>query len=248
MSAMKYDVASITHTGKVRRNNQDRVLALTGRLDGTGTALLAVADGMGGLACGERASALAVAALESWWQNRPGVQPLQQVSEDLDGAIYEAHRQIYYLAEQIGQQTGSTLSLVYFQGGEFLIKQIGDSRVYLVHDGQLRQLTTDQTWCNRMISTGELTPEEASRHRLRHALVNALGVSTELDIATRHGETRRGMACLVCSDGFYNEAPLDRLTGDLEGVPPEKTLQRLLEAILEGTAGDNASAVFCRVS
>ena len=91
MSAMKYDVASITHTGKVRRNNQDRVLALTGRLDGTGTALLAVADGMGGLACGERASALTVAALD-----RQGVAPdratvaLRGVRADRDMAMAAA--------------------------------------------------------------------------------------------------------------------------------------------------------------
>lgn len=244
---MKYDVASITHMGKVRRVNQDRVLALTGRLGGAATALLAVADGMGGLACGEKASALAVEALQGWWDGRNCPMPLQQLSEDLDAAIYEAHRQVYYLAEQIGQQTGSTLSLVYFQENEFLIKQIGDSRVYLINDDHLRQLTTDQTWCNRMISTGELTPEEAARHRLRHALVNALGVSAELEIATQHGTAPRGMACLLCSDGFYHEAPLERLTRELKKTPPDQALRQLLEAVLEGSASDNASAVLCRV-
>lgn len=247
MNGMRYDVASVTHMGNVRQNNQDRLLALTGQLDGVWTALLAVADGMGGLACGEKASELTVEALREWWDNRIGTAPLQQLSEELDSVLYEVHRRVYYLADRHGQRIGSTLSLVYLQGEEFLIKQIGDSRVYLLHAGQLRQLTVDQTWCNQMVSAGKMTPEEASRHRLRHALVNALGASSELEIATRHGTALRGMECLVCSDGFYNEAPLHRLEQDLQRAAPAQALEELLETILEGTAADNVSAVLCRV-
>ena len=244
---MKYDVAGVTHIGKVRTVNQDRLLGLTGRIDGVDTALLAVADGMGGLACGEKASEQTVCALKEWWQSRTQDDTLEQISTDLDAVIYEAHRQVYYLGEQIGQQTGSTLSLVYFRGAEFLIKQIGDSRVYTIDKGKLWQLTIDQTWSNRMIRSGEMTPEQANSHRLRHALVNALGVSTELEIATQWGSLGHGGACLVCSDGFYSQAPLQRLTQDLKKAGAQYALEELLAGVLEGPAGDNASAVMCRM-
>lgn len=244
---MKYDVAGITHVGKVRTVNQDRMLIRTGMAGGVRTALLAVADGMGGLACGERASALVVENLQRWWEARATTVEPQQLSEALDAVLYEAHREIYYLGEELNGQTGSTLSLLYLWGESYLIKQIGDSRVYALEEGTVRQLTTDQTWCNRMIETGELTPEEASRHRLRHALVNALGVSSELEIATESGTARRGSGFLLCSDGFYSEAPLERLAADLRKAAAEEALQELLAEILAGKAADNATAVLCRL-
>ena len=245
---MKWEIASVTHVGNRRTINQDRLLVRTGRLAGRPAALLAVADGMGGLAQGEKASALVVALLEEWWNGQSAPLPLEEVSRSLDAALYEAHRQIYYFASAEGRQTGSTLSLLYLQERDYLIKQIGDSRVYCLEDGHIRQLTTDQTWCNQMIQAGELTPEEASRHRLRHALVNALGVSPELDIATGQGALRHKTAYLVCSDGFYSEAPLEWLAAGLSGTPPQTLLRETLDRILDGPAADNATAVLCRVT
>lgn len=244
---MKYDIAGITHTGHQRPGNEDRLLIRTGQEAGRPVALLAVADGMGGLACGERASTLVVETLADWWQHREPADSLEEVSRRLDTALFAAHRAIFYLGEELHRQTGSTLSLVYLWGDAYLIKQIGDSRVYALEGREIRQLTTDQTWCNQMIATGELTPEQASRHRLRHALVNALGVSPELEIATDYGASRRGAGYLLCSDGFYAEAPLDRLGDDLRGQPAQRALEALLEEILAGPAPDNATAVLCRL-
>lgn len=239
---MRYDIASITHVGKVRQNNQDRVLAMVG----DGAALLAVADGMGGLAHGERASAITAEVLTRWWQQNT-LSDLSQLSAALDAAIYEAHREIYYFSETQQQRTGSTLSLLYLQGERYLIKQIGDSRVYYQADGAVRQLTTDQTWSNRMIERGELSPAAAHQHRLCNALVNALGASEELEIATLTGAARKGESFLLCSDGFYHEAPIRRLAADLKKTAAETALQTLLAEVLAGPARDNASAVLCRL-
>lgn len=239
---MKYDIASVTHVGKVRQNNQDRILAVSGK----NGALLAVADGMGGLAHGERASAITVEVLGRWWQQNT-LTDQEPVSAALDAAIYEAHRQIYYFSESQQERTGSTLSLLYLQGERYLLKQIGDSRVYCQADGAVRQLTTDQTWSNRMIERGELSPAAAQQHRLSNALVNALGASEELEIVTRTGTARRGESFLLCSDGFYHEAPLGRLAADLKKTAAETALQTLLAAVLAGPARDNASAVLCRI-
>lgn len=244
---MNYEIAGITHTGNVRAGNEDRFLIRTGQENHRPVALLAVADGMGGLACGERASALVVKTLDNWWQAQTPADTLEEISHRLDTALFAAHREIFYLGEELHRQTGSTLSLLYLWGEACLIKQIGDSRVYALEEGAVRQLTTDQTWCNQMIAAGELTPEQASRHRLRHALVNALGVSPELEIATEYGTARRGGGYLLCSDGFYAEAPLHRLTADLRQKPARRALQELLEEILAGPAPDNATAVLCRL-
>ncbi len=239
---MRYDIASITHRGKVRQNNQDRVLALVGE----GEALLAVADGMGGLAHGEKASAITVQVLAGWWQSNT-LTDMAQISAALDAAIFEAHRQIYYFSETQGQRTGSTLSLVYLQAEQYLVKQIGDSRVYRRTGGAMAQLTTDQTWLNRMLENGAAPAAAAQQHRLSHALVNALGASEELDIATGGGLARHGDSFLLCSDGFYHEAPLCRLTADLKKATAQAALEALLADVLAGTAGDNASAVLCRL-
>lgn len=244
---MKIEVASVTHAGNVRTENQDRFLVEQDLQSGRPAVLLALADGMGGLARGEQASSLAVSLLRAWWQERNPAHTLGQVSESLDAAICEAHRQIFYLSLETGREAGSTLSLLYLQEGQYLIKQIGDSRVYCLENGQASQLTTDQTWCNWMIRTGALTPEEAEHHRLRHALVNALGVSPELEIATERGCLRRGASYLVCSDGFYHEASLEGLLWELENTSAQEALHRTMAQILSGKAGDNATAVLCRI-
>lgn len=245
---MRFDIAGVTHRGNVRAVNEDRLLIRTGQEQGIPTAFLAVADGMGGLAYGDRASALVMETLDRWWQNKAPARTMEEISRQLDGAVYEAHRELFYLSEELQEKTGSTLSLLYVWGNTYLIKQVGDSRVYALDGKELRQLTTDQTWCNRMIETGELTPEQASRHRLRHALVNALGVSPELEIATERGTADKGMGYLLCSDGFYAEAALPRLVRDLRKLPAEQALQELLEELLEGPATDNATAVLCRLT
>ena len=149
---------------------------------------------------------------------------------------------------QIGQRAGSTLSLLYFQDKDYLIKQIGDSRVYCFDGGALRQLTVDQTWCGQMVRKGMLTPEQAQNHRLRHALANALGASEELEIATQTGSAKRGGVFLVCSDGSYNELSARQMEEALKKAPAGQAVQRLLDQVLQGPAPDNASAAVCRLA
>lgn len=239
--AMKYDIASITDRGNVRENNQDSIL-ICSKED---TVLLAVADGMGGLACGQQASQLGIEALTEGWKQIYEAQTWEDASVQMENAIFEAHRRIFYLAESIGQQTGSTISALLLRGKHYMIKQVGDSRVYCLHHDSVEQLTTDQTWCNMMVQSGRLTREQAACHRLRHTLVNALGVSPELEIATEQGTIRPGETFLLCSDGFYNEMETDNLPDRLHGQNLQSVLDELLAEILQGAAKDNISAILC---
>lgn len=245
----EYKIGLVTDRGHVRSVNQDRCLVCTGRYRGLSCALLAVADGMGGLSQGEKASSISVEQLRLWWEMLlQGQNPqIESVSSLLDQAIYSLHRRIYDLTEP-PDHAGTTLSLLFLYGQRYLYKQIGDSRIYLYEKGSCRQITTDQTWCNDRVREGVLLKEQVSGHPMRHALSNALGVSEELRIATGTGQVARGASFLLCSDGFYSE-----LTQEIEQgcwgkrQDPQRTLQEMMDRVLEGTAEDNATAVLCRI-
>lgn len=245
---MDYQIAGVSHTGNRRKNNQDRILFRTGQCNGVACALLAVADGMGGLSCGEKASAIVVELLAHWWDSFPfGEEETQKIGDALDAVIYEAHRRIYDLSEEIGEKMGTTLSLLYLQQDRYLIKQIGDSRVYCLEGSQLRQMTADQTWGNRMVASGVMSEEEARCHRQWGALVNALGISPELEIVTSIGTAPEGSCFLVCSDGFYREASLEHLEVCLQTGSPQSALEQLEKQVLARAAADNLSAILCRL-
>lgn len=242
---MGYRIAWVSETGNRRKTNQDRWLALAEKRDGKAYALLAVADGMGGLKQGDLASEKAVELLRQWWRTVGSQQAAEQCSDALDEVIYEIHRQLFYLSQQQGAALGTTLSVLVLAGKNYLFKQVGDSRIYLRVKGNTTLLTTDQTWCNEAIAQGLLAPEQAENHWMRHALVNALGASEELKIDTGSGTVPNGACFLLCSDGFYNglPAPLESYTW-----ANQKELDRLSEEILKGSAPDNLTAVLCRVS
>lgn len=244
-----YQIGAITNRGHLRPTNQDGSLVCTARWRGRPLALVAVADGMGGLTQGEKASGICMQALECWW-NRMSTQPLpglEALSQMLDAEIYRIHHQIYNLSQQT-RPAGTTLSLLFLDGREYLYKQVGDSRIYLFHRRSVQQLTVDQTWCNDRLQAGLLTPEELPLHPMRHVLSNALGASEELKIATGRGAVTRGDAFLLCSDGFYNEM-LSQVAGGRWGrsPAPQRTLNQMMQQLLQGRAPDNATAVLCRV-
>lgn len=247
---MIYRVGAITDCGHVRASNQDRFLVCTGRNKKCRVALLAIADGMGGLAHGERASTLIIQELQQLWnmQLAKGKLTQAEISKELDSVIYNVHRQIYYKSQEEQERAGTTLSVLVLQNREYLYKQIGDSRIYLSTGAKPRQLTVDQTWCNARLQEGVMTREEILHHPMCHALCNALGASEELQIVTGDGSAPRGASFLLCSDGFYNGYPeiveQERWAG--LGVP-QKTLNKMMKKILNKEALDNATAVLCRV-
>lgn len=245
-----YRIGAITNCGHLRPTNQDCALVCTSCCQGRPLALLAVADGMGGLTQGEKASGMSIHILEDWWNRMGGnkLHDLQELSCMLDAEIYSIHRQIYYMFQHT-HQAGTTLSLLFLDGRSYLYKQIGDSRIYLFENHAVRQLTVDQTWCHDQLQKGRLTREDILLHPMRHVLSNALGASEELKIATGQGQIRRGNAFLLCSDGFYNSI-LNQVEQGRWGryISPQRALEKMMQQILQGKAEDNATAVLCRVS
>lgn len=245
-----YKVGAVTSCGHIRAVNQDRFLICLGKNQKEATALLAVADGMGGLAHGERASSIIMQMLCCWWRDSGGGRKFTQseLGQELDALIYDAHRRIYYMGQGLHEQTGTTLSLLLLRGQNYLYKQIGDSRIYLSEGAKTKQLTVDQTWCNDRLQEGILSNEEVLVHPMRHALSNALGISEELQIATGEGFARRGASFLLCSDGFYNGTPEKIDRGEWTGYAlPQNALDKMMKKILGCAATDNATAILCRI-
>lgn len=242
-----YSIASFTDRGKLRPANEDSLLCRTGQLGGTAAALLAVADGMGGLACGAQASGAVIAALSGWWDAAQNAAAAAPPAQQLAEVVYAAHRAVYLDAQQAQRQSGTTLSALLLLGRDYHLLQIGDSRIYLREDGRVRLLTTDQNLYHQKLAAGQTIPGGLDGHALR-ALVNALGASAELTIAKETGRVGAGAAFLLCTDGFYGELPggvESRRWG--EGPAPQRELQAMAEEVLAGRAPDNLTAVLCRL-
>jgi PPM family protein phosphatase len=193
-------VAAKSDVGRVRTNNEDRLL-----IDEP-LGLLIVADGMGGHAGGEVASAIAITAIAAYVKNhlvRPA--PANQTAALLQAAIRTADEAIWTHAHTHRKLRGmgTTVVLALCQGEQVHIAHVGDSRAYLLHHGELRQLTEDHSVVAQLIKAGRLTPRRARTHPLRHQITRSLGsreAMADLLCITWQG----GDYLLLCSDGLTN--------------------------------------------
>lgn len=230
---------SATHQGRVRDRNEDAVLA--------GPDVFAVADGMGGHAGGEVASALAVAGLAELRGLQDAVDPASLVVDELARLNHEIRRR----AHQDGWAgMGTTVAgLARIEGPRALVFNLGDSRVYLLRGGVLTQLTEDHSVVGDLVRSGELTEDEARRHPHRNVVTRALGVEPTVDVAVSTVRVEVGDCFLVASDGLFNEVPPGQISDVLSTPGPvERRARDLLDAALFRGARDNVSVVVVAVA
>ena len=191
-------VAAKSDIGRLRTNNEDRLLV------DEQLGLLIVADGMGGHAGGEVASGMAVEAIAAYVKEQlAGPVPADQMAALLQDAIRAADETIwtYARAHRALRGMGTTVALAFCQGDQVYIAHVGDSRAYLLRDGELRQLTEDHSVVAELIKAGQLTPWEARSHPLRHQITRCLGHREA--VAELHCLTwQPGDYLLLCSDGL----------------------------------------------
>lgn len=206
-------VAARSDVGMVRSGNEDSFFAHSNKDIG----LFIVADGMGGHAAGEVASEMAVQII-----SRELGELTDVVGEAprllMAGAVQNANRAIYErtIAESDKQGMGTTVSvLVMSDSGKWLIGQVGDSRVYLLRDGALEQLTKDHSYVQEQVDAGLLTPEQARYHPYSNVITRCVGAGEEVEADTFQGDFRAGDVFLVASDG-------------LTGMVDDRRLQQLL--------------------
>ena len=231
----KYSAAA-SNVGKVRSSNQDAGYA--------GTYLSVVADGMGGHAGGDVASHLVIRHLLQLDKEFSDVAAAQQ---ELLAALLQANDMlsdvVYEHPELAG--LGTTVSAMLRVGRQVVIAHIGDSRIYLLREGNLSQVTVDHTFVQRLIDSGRITEEEAHDHPRRSVLMRVLGdVDASPEIDTVVLDVAQGDRWMLCSDGLTGVVYSDRLKPFLvEAETADDAADTLVQASLTGGAPDNVTVV-----
>lgn len=232
--------AAVSHVGKIRSNNQDSGYA--------GTHLFVVADGMGGHAGGDVASAIAVTRIAE--TDREYTSP-NDAEFALQSALLAANA---LLAETVFEHSeltgmGTTVSGILRVGNHVALAHIGDSRIYLYRGGELKQITNDHTFVQRLVDSGRITPEEAAVHPRRSVLMRVLGdVDASPEIDTTVLETKPGDRWLVCSDGLSSYVSEDRILSVLTTTShAEDAALKLVRESLDQGAPDNVTVVLVDV-
>ena len=269
--AVQVDMAALSDMGRVRTNNEDHFYAgrwgrfmevaatnlpegeLPKRAEEVGYVLL-VADGMGGEEGGEVASRLAIRTfikqvmqLPEWFMRadssgteQPFVDRTVERYQRVDATLRQ-HAERH----QALSRMGTTMTMAYSVGADLFLAHIGDSRAYLLRDGQLKQLTRDQTLAQLLVDRGELTPEQAASHRLRHVLTQVLGGQGEqLQVDIQQITLADDDWLLLCSDGL-SDMVTDELLGKLivDSKSADAACQALIDKALEQGGRDNVTAV-----
>lgn len=222
-----------TDVGKVRANNQDApIVSEKLRLYG-------VADGMGGHKGGEVAS---TSARDDLLRELEGKTPSVAT---LSGAIEEVNRQIYHQQEHDDALTGmgTTLSVLWMSDNFVYIGHVGDSRVYLLRDGEFKQMTLDHSLVEQLVREAVLTEEEAQNHPMRNIITRAIGTDESVEVDVVVEERRKGDLWLACSDGLHGLVDDRQMRDALRQYAPEKAADVLLKAALDAGGRDNVTLV-----
>jgi serine/threonine protein phosphatase PrpC len=218
--------------------------------------LFIVADGMGGHAAGEQASALAVQSIEAfalntlkWFFRLKGAED-QDILKEFQTALQQADATVCREAAQHPELAGmgTTVTIAYSVGSRLFLVHVGDSRCYLFRGSQLHRLTHDHTLVEEMIQRGQIQPEEAAHHRLRHVITNAVGGHEPgVKVECHRLELEPDDTLLLCSDGLTEMVPDDRITAVLRAEQePRTACERLVAEANELGGKDNVSVIVAR--
>jgi protein phosphatase len=199
---------------------------------------------MGGHAAGDVASKVVIAALEHLDEDAPSGDMLQAMRQ----AVFEGSEHLREVIRESPQLEGmgTTLTAILFAGGRLALCHVGDSRAYLVRDGQFSQITHDDTFVQTLIDDGRITAEEANTHPQRSLLLRALnGQDVEPDLSMR--EARAGDRYLLCSDGLSGVVSEETLAEALKDPDPQATADRLIELALRSGGPDNVTVIVADV-
>ncbi|GIH68925.1 PP2C family protein-serine/threonine phosphatase [Sphaerimonospora thailandensis] len=227
--------AAGTDVGRSRSKNEDSVHV--------GERVLAIADGMGGHGHGDVASAVAIGALATLEDGQPPEDPVAA----LEGAVLEAGRRLSELAERdpAMERMGTTVTAMLWDGQDrFALAHVGDSRAYMLREGNLYQITRDHTLVQSLVDDGRMSADQAARHPSRSLLLRALETSGTADPDLSLRDASPGDRYLLCSDGLTAVLDPEALHQVLTTVDdPEEAVRRLIDLANEGGGPDNISCI-----
>ena len=215
-----------------------------------------VADGMGGHRAGERASALAVAAIEQftlnsfkWFFGSDGAEATRVLAQ-FQSVFSQADAQIVEEAAEHPELSGmgTTVTMAFHLGAQLCVVHVGDSRAYLYRDGELHQLTQDHTLMADMVRSGALRPDQVAGHRLRHVITNVIGgPELGVKVEARALEVQAGDRLLLCSDGLTEMVTNEAIATVLRAESDPAAACKMLVAQANDAGGrDNITAVIVR--
>jgi PPM family protein phosphatase len=234
--ALRYAIRS--DVGLLREGNEDAAYA--------GPRLLAVADGMGGHAAGEVASAATISALSRLDDDVPGNDLVDALADAVADANHTLHDMV--LADSVLEGMGTTLTAMLWSGSRVALVHIGDSRAYLLRDGEFHQITHDHTLVQTLVDEGRISPDDVATHPQRSMLLRALDgrADVEPDLSVR--EARLGDRYLLCSDGLsgvVSEETLHRTLAKVEDL--NDVVLQLVELAIRGGGPDNITCIVADV-
>ena len=231
------DTAALSHPGRRRRHNEDAYVVEP--------PLFAVADGMGGAKAGEVASGLAAAAVQESGSDG------QSGEARVAALIQEANRRVFRRASEDREASGmgTTMTVALVEDDRVAFGHVGDSRAYLIRDGELEQLTDDHSLVAELVRSGKLTPEEAETHPQRSVITRALGTEADVDVDTFSVPVEPGDLFLLCSDGLTSmvddETILDAVGRNRPNL--QEAAKALVNAANRGGGEDNITVIFFAV-
>ncbi len=235
MKPLRYRASSLSHEGRQRPRNEDSVLVHPSG------ALWAVADGMGGHRHGDFASQTAVAELAR-------IQISGDVETDAERilrAVWSANREIFQRSERERATVGTTLAALYAFEGRCVCFWVGDSRIYRIRDGAIQRLTDDHTHLRYLIESGQIGPEQAKTHPMRHVLARALGAERQVRVETKLHDVEPDDVYVICSDGLTVVVPDDEILRAVVGGPIGGASERLVELSLSRARPTTSASSSC---
>jgi protein phosphatase len=232
----RVETGAATHVGKVRQRNEDSYLVRPE------AGIWAVADGMGGHEAGDLASQTVIDALAS-------IETQNSADELLSlckSRIFDANSQLMTISHERGIIIGTTVTILLTFDGYFACVWSGDSRMYVVRDGGISQISRDHTELEDLLADGVITPEEAQSWTGKNVITRAIGVTEfpELEVAT--GTIQPGDVFIICTDGLTSHVHDDEILESTRTSAPEQACDRLVRLTLERGAGDNVTVVVVR--
>lgn len=241
-------VGARTDLGRMRENNEDKfesfepeepeLLAVKG-------CFYAVADGMGGHESGQIASELALTTILKTYYADPD----EDVEEGLRSAFRAANSLIYDTAQAVAERSGmgTTCTAAVLRNDELYVAHVGDSRLYLIRDGELRQVSEDHSWVAEQVKRGALSEEEAEMSPFRNVITRSLGVAEDVEVDTCREKIKKGDTLVLCSDGLSGYVTGDEIVELASVWSPAVAALKLVDRANEHGGGDNITVVVVAV-
>ena len=235
---IKWNTSSDTNVGMVRSVNEDSIM------QNPKVGLWAVADGMGGYEAGDVASNMIVSSLSEIQKS----EHLAHFVDNIEDKIIDANHRILEYSEIMhdGRMLGSTIVTLLIKGQVGVCLWAGDSRLYMLRNNQLQQISRDHSHVQELLDQGSITEEDAANHPDGNVITRAIGTSNELYVDINTFNVQVGDTFLLCSDGLYNAVDENEIEYYMKNEDTDNAVKQLVVKSLENGASDNVSIIIVK--